>query len=47
MTVFTVCVEYPGGQRVEDVEAESYEEAEEIAKDIFFNICNYGISKKD
>jgi hypothetical protein len=40
---YKVTIEYPGGDDLEYVEATSMEEAEDMGKDAFFNVCNYGV----
>lgn len=45
MAIYKVVAEGPGVQEEEEFEADSEQEAEEYAKDFFFNHFNYGFSK--
>lgn len=45
MAKYRVVVEAPALQEVHEFEANSLEEAEEMGRDIFFDICNYGVSE--
>ncbi|HBV5156016.1 hypothetical protein JNA99_07455 [Klebsiella oxytoca] len=47
MATYKVVVEAPGFQETHEFDAESLKEAEEMGKDIFFDICNYGVSPVD
>ncbi|CAI1205975.1 Uncharacterised protein [Serratia entomophila] len=47
MANYKVVVEAPGIQEVHYFEADTPAEAEELGRDIFFDICNYGISEAD
>lgn len=44
MATYRVVIEDPSLQEVHEFEADSPEEAEELGRDIFFDICNYGVS---
>lgn len=45
MARYRVVVEAPGFQETHYFEADTQEEAEEMGRDIFFDICNYGVSE--
>lgn|GEM_PF-2699328 len=45
MKTYQVCIEAPGLNETETFEAATPEEAEEIARDIFFNTCNDGVTE--
>ncbi|EKA7569540.1 hypothetical protein [Enterobacter cloacae complex sp. 2024EL-00243] len=47
MPKYRVVVEAPGLQEVHEFEADNPEEAEEVGREIFFDICNFGISAVD
>lgn len=42
---FLITIEYPGGEKQVEFEAENLEDADEIGKQEFFGVCNYGISE--
>lgn len=44
MTKYRVVIEAPGLHEEVEFEADSPEEAEEIGKQEFFEVCNYGVS---
>lgn len=44
MPKYRVVVESPGLQESYDFEADNLAEAEELGRDIFFDICNYGVT---
>ncbi|MGR5949931.1 hypothetical protein ACT9TU_16540 [Raoultella planticola] len=44
MAKYRVVIEAPGLQEIFEYEADSAQEAEEIGRDMFFDICNYGVS---
>lgn len=44
MAKYIVTVEAPGLQEVHEFEADTPEEAEEIGREIFFEVCNFGVS---
>lgn len=45
MKRYRVVIEAPGIQETHYFEADSLEEAEETGREIFFDICNYGVSE--
>ncbi len=45
MAKYRVVVESPGMQEVHEFEADDAKEAEEMGRDIFLDICNYGVSE--
>lgn len=50
MKTIIVCIEWPGDSEVIEFQVgddATEEEIEELAKDEFFNRCNYGVSIKE
>lgn len=45
MSKYILCIEWPGGSEKMEIEADTRADAEEQAKDEFFNVCNYGLSE--
>lgn len=45
MPTYMVTIEYPGGTRSEEIEAETLTQAEDLGSDLFFSLCNYGVSE--
>lgn len=44
MARYKVVIEAPGLQETYEFEAETPQEAEETGRDMFFDVCNYGVS---
>lgn len=47
MTKYRLDIEGPGFHKTEFFEAETPTDAAMIGKDIFFTVCNYGVSEVD
>ncbi|QHJ79736.1 MAG: hypothetical protein [Caudoviricetes sp.] len=45
MAMYKVVIEAPGLQEEFEFEADTPEDAEETGRDMFFDVCNYGVHK--